>query len=153
MTSTRWLWSSVVVAGSSFVTHHLIHRIVLITLAAAAAACSGAATPVEPGPVTPPSPPRFSIQGALDAAANEAVIVVPSGDYAESVRIGTPGVILRAARGVTLDGGVSGGVGISIEAPDVEVSGFTIRGFTVAVMSQGARWHRRQHRRGHATFV
>ncbi len=106
-------------------------------------ALTGTATLVSCGGSSVTSPtPRFlvgaggnfgTITDALRAAESGDVIQVLPGTYGERVVVATPGIRLQADHAV-LDGAAPGlggtGVGIRIaSAPNVEVSGFTIRNF------------------------
>lgn len=66
-----------------------------------------------------------SIQAAVDQAPNGTTVVVPPGTYNESIEITRP-ITLRG-EGAIIDGGGDGDV-VSISAPDVAVTGFTIVG-------------------------
>lgn len=82
-----------------------------------------------------------SINTALQAAPANEVIEVHGGPYAERIVIGKPGIKLRGVSAV-LDGAtVEGGRGIGIHvngAPEVEISGFTVRNFERGIVVQNA---------------
>lgn len=93
-----------------------------------------------------------TVQAAVDAAGEGDLIQVHAGTYPENVLITTPGLRLRASAGVVLDGTGRAGIGVRVlggsmatPIPDVEISGFEIRGFEQGIVLQwatSARVHR-----------
>jgi len=71
-------------------------------------------------------PADFStIQTAVDAAVAGDVVLVSKGVYAENVVVATAGIALRG-KGAVIDARYSGSC-VTVNADDVEVSGFTLR--------------------------
>jgi nitrous oxidase accessory protein/Cu-processing system ATP-binding protein len=68
----------------------------------------------------------FDLQAAVDAAEPGSTVRVPAGTYPGTLVIGRS-LELVAEPGVTIEGGDQGDV-VKIEAPDVTLRGFTIRG-------------------------
>lgn len=95
-----------------------------------------------------------SIQEAVDAAREGAIVHVRSGTYHESLLITTPGLRLHASAGVVLEGTAQAGIGVHVlgrslaePIPNVEIHGFEIRGFERGVVVQwamAAQIHRNQ---------
>ncbi len=107
------------------------------------AGCNDSTAPATPTAlyVVGPTGNFRTINAALQAAPINEVIEVQAGPYAERVVMNKPGVKLRGANAV-LDGAtVEGGRGIGIHvngAPDVEISGFTVRNFERGIVVQNA---------------
>ncbi len=78
-----------------------------------------------PGSTTPATAAGDLLRDRLAAAPNGAVLTVAPGVYAGPFVLDRP-VKLRGEPGAVLDGGATGHV-VAITAPDVEVSGFTLR--------------------------
>lgn len=79
-----------------------------------------------------------TIQAAVDAAGEHAVIQVHRGTYAEQVVISTAGLRLHAAEGVVLDGGITGGIGIHVRGTAAQpIVGVEVAGFEVAHFERG----------------
>lgn len=71
-------------------------------------------------------PQQFgTIQGAVNAAVEGDIVSVSKGVYRENVTVGTSGIALRGKGGAVIDGTYVGNC-ITVNASDVEVSGFTL---------------------------
>jgi nitrous oxidase accessory protein NosD len=83
-----------------------------------------------------------TIQAAVNAASEGAIIQVAAGTYNEKVLISKSSLRLHAASGAVLDGNGTGGIGIYVlgasNAPvtDVEISGFEVENFNSGIVLQ-----------------
>ena len=89
-----------------------------------------------------PTPNFQTIAAALNAAPEGEVVEVHGGPHSERVVVTKQGIKLRGV-GAVLDGtSVDGGRGIGIHVTgvsDVEISGFTVRGFERGIVLQNTR--------------
>jgi parallel beta-helix repeat protein len=74
-----------------------------------------------------------TIQAAVDAARPGDIVLVPAGDYRESVRVSTAGVTIMGGPDAVLDGeGLAAPVGIRVQSTDgTRLDGFTLRGMEI----------------------
>ncbi len=118
-------------------------RVLLLALAAVPAACHpSSVTPTDVLYTVGSDGNYRSIAAALEAAPAGEIIEVHPGTYNERLMITKPGMKLRG-RSAVLDGSAAslGGRGIGIlvsGAPDVEISGFTVRNFERGIVVQNA---------------
>lgn len=122
------------------VTRRTLAGILIIAASAAALACdTGSPTsPVTLYVASSGTDGNFSTIAAAIAAAPAGEIVEVRGTFSERVVVDKP-IKLRGASAV-LDGQpIDGrGIGIRVTAPDVEISGFTIRGFERGIVIDNA---------------
>ncbi len=81
-----------------------------------------------------PGGDHATIQAAINAAVVGDTIEVAAGTYAENVTV-NKSVSILGAPGVVLQG--SGGNGLLIQAPDIVIQGFEIKGYAIGVRTYG----------------
>ena len=74
-----------------------------------------------------PTPEYPTIQAAIDAANSGDIIQVASGTYYEHVVVNKSLTLIGESRSTTIIDGNGTGIVVRINAPDVEIKGFTVQ--------------------------